>query len=641
MRTLLHTKRLAVSESSSIMTTNKESNHNMKDDDTKPEAMDSEADAQIPEEPTTEGTPAPPEAVGLLATEPAPAPKGLKQKLAKFKAYYVSHKKLTIPLTVLLVVGLLLAIPVSRYALLGTVIKKDFTATVLDAKTNQPVSSVELHLNGQTAKTDQAGIAKFTSVKVGPHELTATKKYYTDAVAQAVVPVTGSGGSTELKMTPTGRQVKVMVTNKITGAGLKDASVNAADTEAKTDDKGEATIVLPADKETLEATVTAEGYNKLTATVSVVEADKVADKNKFAVTPSGKIYFLSKRTGKINVMKSDLDGANAAVVLEATGNEDDGDTILLASQDWKYLALKSRRSGTDKPASLYLIDTANGDKLTTMDEGDASFTMTGWSGHNFVYQVQRDKVQLWQPNKYSLKGYDADSSKINVLDNSAGEGTGGYAYYGTDYRSEYFSSIILVGDQVSYTKSWISGQYLAGSQPLAGKQHGIYLVGVGGQNKKLVKGFDATTTSSLEGKLYEPGEVYYRVYAGDKAEFYELENGTVSTKGDLTAAFNSFYPTYLASPSNDKTFWAEPRDGKNTLFVGDAKGDNTTTVSQLSEFAAYGWFTQEYVLLSKNSSELYIAGASEFKDANVPVKITDYHKPNTTFYGYGGGYGGL
>jgi hypothetical protein len=574
-------------------------------------------------------------------TKPEHSKPGLKQRISRFAAYYGAHKKLMIPLTIGIILGLALAVPASRYSLLGLGLKKDFNAKILDAKTQKPVSGVTVSIKGKTTQTDQSGLAHFTKVPVGKHHLTATKKYYNDGQTDGFVPIKGSNGSVELSLVPTGRQVKAKVTNKVSGKPIKNAQVSAAGTDAKTDEKGEVTIVLPADKDSQDATITADGFNKLATKVKVTESETVVAENNLAVTPAGKVYFLSKRTGKINVMKSDLDGTNSAVVLAATGNEDDGDTILLASQDWKYLALKSKRAGAGKQASLYLIDTSQNDKLTTMDEGDASFTMTGWSGHTFVYQVQREKVEFWQPSRHSLKSYNAESAKLNVLDNTAGEGTGASSYQGTDYKSEFIGNVILVGSTVTYTKQWTSGIYLSGNASLAGKQHGIYTVGADGQNKKLAKGFDATTISGIDAKLYEPKEVYYRVYNNDKPEFYELLNGNVSPKGDLTANFLAAYPTFLASPSNNLTFWAEERDGKNTLFVGDANGDNSKTVTELSEYVAYGWFSDEYLLLSKNSSELYIIGKDGLAAGQLPVKVTDYHKPNTIFYGYGGGYGGL
>jgi Tol biopolymer transport system component len=93
----------------------------------------------------------------------------------------------------------------------------------------------------------------------------------------------------------------------------------------------------------------------------------------------------------------------------------------------------------------------------------------------------------------------------------------------------------------------------------------------------------------------------------------------------------------LLSPSGSNSFWAEARDGKSALFVGDQDGKNPKQVASLSEYTSYGWFTDDYLLVSKGSSELYIMS----KAGGKPQKITDYYKPSVNYQGYGGGYGGL
>ena len=52
-----------------------------------------------------------------------------------------------------------------------------------------------------------------------------------------------------------------------------------------------------------------------------------------------------------------------------------------------------------------------------------------------------------------------------------------------------------------------------------------------------------------------------------------------------------------------------------------------------------GWYTDNYLLVSKGGSELYIAAAGN-PDFSKALKVTDYHKPNIVYRGYGGGYGG-
>ncbi|HXY18185.1 MAG TPA: hypothetical protein VEH48_02070, partial [Candidatus Nitrosopolaris sp.] len=59
-------------------------------------------------------------------------------------------------------------------------------------------------------------------------------------------------------------------------------------------------------------------------------------------------------------------------------------------------------------------------------------------------------------------------------------------------------------------------------------------------------------------------------------------------------------------------------------ILGDSTGDNQKTVQNLSDYSAAGWYTNNYLLLSKNGSELYI---SDLK-GDTPIKITDY-QPGT------------
>ena len=82
----------------------------------------------------------------------------------------------------------------------------------------------------------------------------------------------------------------------------------------------------------------------------------------------------------------------------------------------------------------------------------------------------------------------------------------------------------------------------------------------------------------------------------------------------------------------------EPRDGKNTIFNGDSEGKNSKEIATLSEFIPYGWYTDDYVLVSKGGSELYVTGSGF---STKPLKVTDYHKANFNSIGYGGGYGGF
>lgn len=549
-------------------------------------------------------------------------------RLQRLKTWYLSHKKKTVPVTVAVVLALIFGIPTTRYALLGLVLKKTYVVAVTDAKSHLPVSEVTLSYKGQTSKTGADGKATFKKVSVGKAELKATKKYYKDASIQMLVPLDPKDDF-QITLEPTGRQVPFKAVNKITGKPLAGVTLSVSDTQAKTDDNGEATIVLPPSADKLEATVSADGYNQ--QKVSVVVSPLAVKTNTFALTPAGKIYYLSKRTGVINVMKADLDGANASVVLAGTGKEAEDDTVLLASRDWQYLALKARR---DSPAAkVYLIETAT-DKLTEVDSGDATLSLIGWSNHRLVYQVQRNNIKLWENRRSALKTYDAEKKQLTTLDETVGEGTSE-----SDYAATELQSVSILSDRIVYNFIWYAGY--TSSARLTGKKQAIMSIQSDKSNRQVLKDFDAKQVSFIQTVQSEVGEVYYRAY-GASPEFYTYENGKVAADNELTAEkFNRSYPTFLISPTAESTFWSESRDGKNTLFVGDGAAKNGKEIASLSDYAPYGWYSDNYVLVSKNSSELFIMPSNGIGSSGQVIKITDYHKPATTFFGYGYGYGGL
>jgi hypothetical protein len=551
-----------------------------------------------------------------------------RQKLKHLPAAYWARRKWTVPVTVLLLVLVVFVVPASRYSVLGLFLKGQVSVTVLDSKTNTPVTDAVVRVGGSTFKTNAAGKAS-GSVRLGATDLNVSKQYYKDAAQSAMVTLSAEKNTYKISLVATGRQVPVAVVNKITGKPLAGAVVRVLNTDAKTDKNGKATIVLPATAASQKAVVELAGYNKLATTVLVTE--KPAAANLFAMTPAGKLYFLSNQSGKIDVVKSNLDGTDRQTVLAGTGNEEPTTTSLLASRDWKYLALLSRRAGTN--ASVYLINTTT-DKLTTIDEGNATFSLHGWSDDRFVYQVGRLGVETWQPKAQALKSYHAPTGKITTLDETTAEGTASW-----DYAYNNFSGVYLLDDEIVYAKNWLGGYY---ANRLAGKSVTMVSVKPDGTAKKTIKDFPVPAGETyyfVTLKLYAPGEIYAQVPTGTSSTYYEYEDGKIEQKPGVTSAvFDKNYATYLESPAGTQTFWGDERDGKNVLFVGDKAGKNEKQIAALSEYVPYGWYSDDYLLVSKDSSELYILPSDGSKP---PTKITDYYKPAFSYDGYGGGYGGF
>lgn len=556
---------------------------------------------------------------------------------AKFRAL-IRNKWTWIGAAVVLIA--LFAIPLTRYKVLGLVIKRSVTITIIDSKTATPVSNAQVELAGNTVKTDAEGRAR-VSAGVGPRQLVVTKQYYQDLKTNYFVGF-GSGDESKVKLTATGRLVPVTVINKITGKPVAGASVKALDTTVKTNAKGKAVIVLPiGDPKRPQAklavveragTVTLDGYNDTKVTIKVT--DEVVPANTFEITPSGQIYFLSNRSGKLDVVKANLDGTDRETVLEGTGREEPTETSLLASRDWRYLVLKSRREG-DKDA-LYLIDTAT-DKVTQFDNGDANFQLIGWHDHYLVYSLTRNNVAEYLSGHQVIKSYDADRQQLNQLDQNQAENDA------AGYSAQYFGNVYLIKNTVVYSVQWNGHNKYYGTRDLTGKNDTIRAVQPNGQNKKDYQTWLATSTGGIQAKLYEPNEVYFSVYNQEisKQEFYEFEDNAVKKADVDQSTFNKAYPTFLLSPSSSRTFWTDYIDGKNVFYTGNDNAEDKKQFASFSDYSPYGWYTDNYVLLTKESSELYVMSSGGQAAGRQPLKITDYYKPAYTYIGYGGGYGGL
>lgn len=540
-------------------------------------------------------------------------------------------KVITALLLIAAIIGVLAAVPLTRYAIAGLLLKKDVAVVVIDSQTKKPVTDAEVSLQAVSAKTDAEGKATLAGIPVGEYTLKVTKKYYQDSSSAYTVPILASPAEARPELVATGRQVTVSVTNKISGASLGDATIAASDTTATTDAEGVATIVLPADKETVQATVKRSGYNDATVELRVVEQ---SDDNKLALTPAGSVYYLSKKTGKINVAKANLDGSDEKVIVEGTGKEDDFNTVLIGSRDWKYLALLSRRDGGTDP-KLFVIDTTTG-QMKVADEGKATFTLIGWTGNQFVYTVERGTANFWDDKRRALKAYDAGSGKLTVVDETAGSGTSFY-----DYMHQQLLYVRVIGDEIVYSKYWNYSVNYDGTPTIADKKAQLVSVKAGTADKKVIREFDPLYFGSLEVATYRPNELYIRWSNGTQSSYYAYKDSSLKDLSGVTDAsyYDNINRNYLVSPNGNKTYWSEVRNGKNVHLVGDKNGESGVEMLVSEEFAPYGWYADDYVLLAKGNNELFIAAVGE-KAFTTPLRITDYHKPVVTHAGYGYGYGG-
>ncbi len=524
----------------------------------------------------------------------------------------------------------LLAVPMTRYKLLGTVIGHSYSIVVVDAETNKPVTEATVRVDGKESKTDNKGLAYFASLKVGQKKAEIEKPNYEKTAKTFFVGLKKQTKNPELSIKATGRQVAVLIKDYVTQQPLANAYLTFESFEARSDETGTAYVIVPVGKDTVEISLQKDGFIKKQVSLLVDESATPVEGNTFTLTPSGKIYMLSKQSGKIDVVKTNLDGTEREVVLGGTGFEQDQNTVLIASRDWKHIAVSSVR-GKDGKQAIQYIRTSD-DKITVADEGDASFSLTGWYGDKLVYIVNRNVEN--EAEKYKLKSYDTETGKITLLDktNYKDNGYNCDKYCGEDITNDTITSATLIDGGVVYV-------YQSYGKNLSIAK--VYRIKVNGEEKKELFAISDRYINNLIG--WNPGEVYfsYYDYQSQKEHFYEASftkdlAQEVTDPVEIATAGNGTYNAYLLSPDGKKTFWTESRDGKNVFFTGGKTGDDPKELFREAEYSAYGWFTDNYLLVTKNQSEMYILTV----DGTTPVKISDYHKPANGYRPYGYGYGG-
>ena len=554
-------------------------------------------------------------------------------RLRGFILWYKTHKKLTIPLsvTVFIVVigGLLFVIPSLRYSVLSHFVSKSYSVRVIDSKTNDFLVGADVSLGDQKVKTNEDGQARLEKIPVGNHTITVSKSLYDTQRMNIIVPIFTTVTS-EVGLKANGRQVVVKVTDKITNAAIEGAKVVTDDFSSQTNKEGNVTVVVPVGSEQITAQVEKDGY--ISSATTITQQSKAAA----SLVKTGRIYFLSKQSGTVDVISSNLDGSSRQTVLKGTGNEDGYTTSLLASRDWQYLMLYAKRD--TKQAALYLIDTQDTSSiLYRITNGATSVASVGWSGHRFVYKEHQPSQQggYSDEENWRLNSVNAADRRIVTLERVEKVPTPNHG----DAYQEIGTPYILDGDTIVYASIWRTQNYHVRPE---GKESGVISVQADGSNRRFIKSYPSQEISYVETKLYKPQEIHYRVFNmnGERRENIMTINKKIETVPPEQQKFDESYPTFLISPDGKRALWAEPRDGKNTLFVGDNNSGNPQQLTTLSEYTVYGWFTDGYLLLQKNDSELFITTTDVLKSGNQPLKITDYHKPARSLNGYGYGYGG-
>ncbi|HUD10479.1 MAG TPA: carboxypeptidase-like regulatory domain-containing protein [Candidatus Saccharimonadales bacterium] len=546
-------------------------------------------------------------------------------KLPWYKKIF-AKKKIWIPLTILIILLVLAAVPFSRYKILGLVWKQNIPLVILDAQTHQPVSRATIVLRNVQGLTDSDG--KLTlRVPVGNATVTISKHYYKTTQQKLLVPLHDPHTST-ITLMATGRQVPLQVIDEISHQPIANATVVADKTSVRTNEKGTAVIVLPANKSSAVGQITtpSSAYNQAAVTIKI--SSNPGSTNTFQLTPSGKVYFLSNASGKIDVVSTNIDGSDRQTILAGTGNESPTATQFSHSADWKYLALlTTRTSNSSDNGTLYYINPTTG-QISTIQSGIQTYiSIIGWSADDhLIYTASSATLGSWQSGGELLESYNPATGKSTLLDQTTAEGTSSSDYAAQSIENEF----ILPNNTVLYTKRWTSS-YPTTSVSSSDKQMGIYTINTNGTGIQAIKTFPTDFTTYLSVIENTPDDYYIAQQNIPIPAYYEFIDKTLRVAPSSVNAqtFNNYFSAattvYYLSPDATSTVWSALHDGNSVIYRGDSNANNPSQIATLnSMYGVAGWFTNNYVLVEKNYSELYIMPKTGLTSNLQPLKITDY-----------------
>jgi hypothetical protein len=496
----------------------------------------------------------------------------------------------------LLVVG---AFPSSRYFVLNTAgVRSAASLTVLDESTTQPLKNVTVKLGDKVATTDQEGHVRFIDVRLGTTELIVEKRAFATLSDQVVIGW-GSNPLQDYSLKPTGTQYAFKITDFLSGKPIDKAEAVSLEANAQSNEQGEILLTIDQqDDSDREVVITSEGNREERF---MLDLDQKEEKE-IKVVPNRKQVFISKRSGRFDVYKIDIDGKNEKLVLPGTGSERE-DMVLISHPTDEVAALVSTKDNR-RNADGFLLSTLtiiNLDEETTKSVATSErVQIIDWIGSRIVYVVVKEGASGNDPDRHKLISYDYKSGESKDLANS-----------------NYFNDVMVAGGKVYYAPS---SAYINKNEAY------FYRINSDGTDKKTILNqevWNAFRTS------------YEKLSLASQDEWYELIIGETQAGKVSGEPPSQTSRVYVDSPDGTQSLWVDIRDGKGVLLDYDiAKKSDKIIRTQGGLKGPVRWLTNNIVIYRVNT-ESETADYSLSLDGGEPVKIQDVTNTsgiNTWYY---------
>ncbi|HYF96446.1 MAG TPA: DUF5050 domain-containing protein [Patescibacteria group bacterium] len=471
----------------------------------------------------------------LLAEGSAEIDRGFFNRLkSKLSSFWANPKARMAVLAIFFIILATIAIiPSSRYFALNSVgVRASASFRIIDENTGQPLKNVEVSLADKSGKTDKDGNTRLTGIKLGSQQLSVKKPAFAE-FSQKTTIGWGSNPKGDVSLKAVGSRYNIVVKDFVSDQPVKSAEAVSGEASATTNEKGEIVLVV-ADQDKAQVDIEIVAANYRTEKITLEVGDKQTHNISFV--PAKKHAFVSKRTGKYDLYKIDIDGKNEEQVLAGTGTESEDKIAILPSSKNNLIAYVSNRAD-QRNADGFVLSSL---MLVNLDDNSSQkidfserIQLVDFIGDNIVYVKIVEGESAASPNRHKLLSYDIGSENQKQLTNA-----------------NYFNDVTSAKGSI----------YYAPAAYQADGNVGLFKINPDGTGKTTIYGQEVWNIFRV---------AYDKLDASVGQDWYEYD--LLSGQFDTLEGSPADMKTRIYADSSDgkNSAWVDERDGKGVLLIYD------------------------------------------------------------------------
>ncbi len=336
-------------------------------------------------------------------------PRGFWRTIGHFFAAWWRNKwARTITIFILLVaIATVIAVPQTRYFTLNSVgVRSSVSLTVVDVGTQLPLKNVSVSVDGRQAKTDSKGYVRLTDIHLGQQTITIHRVAFAP-VTKGVTVGWGSNPLGNVVLTATGARYTISVKDFVSNKPIADVEADSGVAAAVADKNGVITLTLDDNVDTsgtADIAITAKDYRTENISLNLATTENTS----VTMVPFGKEVFITKQSGKYDLVAMDIDGRNRTTLLGGSGNENNNISLAVDGAGKRAALVSTRDNVRDTDgylmSTLTLVDTGSG--AATVLEHAEQIQLIDWIGTRIIYEQAMASGSASNPQRYKLMSFD-------------------------------------------------------------------------------------------------------------------------------------------------------------------------------------------------------------------------------------------